>query len=84
VSGWPVPVCPSSHGEQSIFLADVEDEEYNHSELPDLAQVFGGPLFEEELCDGLFTYLLTKSKSPIPQEKKMGGQREQQQKQRDI
>ena len=78
--GWPVPVSPSSSGERSTVLADVENEEPPHSELPDLEHIFGGPFFEEELCDGLVTYFLAQCKTPSP--KKNIGEQQQQQQQR--
>jgi hypothetical protein len=80
VLGWPVPVSPSSSGERSTVLADVENEEPPHSELPDLEHIFGGPFFEEELCDGLVTYFLAQCKTPSP--KKNIGEQQQQQQQR--
>ncbi len=81
VLGWPVPVSPSSSGERSTVLADVENEEPPHSELPDLEHIFGGPFFEEELCDGLVTYFLAQCKTPSPK-KNIGEQQQQQQQQR--
>ena len=77
VLGWPVPVSPSSSGERSTVLADVENEEPPHSELPDLEHIFGGPFFEEELCDGLVTYFLAQCKTPSPK-KNIGEQQQQQ------
>jgi hypothetical protein len=82
VLGWPVPVSPSSSGERSTVLADVENEEPPHSELPDLEHIFGGPFFEEELCDGLVTYFLAQCKTPSPK-KNIGEQQQQQQRVRE-